>query len=82
MQSVAQREAIDGLRNVISDDARIVTLLGNVRKAAESQLDNGVIDTTALLTKIVEENRAKLNAKFHEIQLLQEIYKLKYTLNQ
>ena len=52
-----------------------------MRKAAESQLDNGVIDTTALLSKISDENMARLTARFHEIQLLQEIYKLKYTLD-
>lgn len=82
MQSASQREAINGLRTVIRDDSRIVQLRGNVRKAAESQLDNGVIDTTALLAKISDENVAKLTAKLHEIQLVQEIYKLKYTLNQ
>ena len=54
----------------------------NVRKAAESQLDNGVIDATALLTKLTDEKQARLNASYHEIRLLQSIYQLKYTLNQ
>jgi outer membrane efflux protein len=81
MQSTSQMEAINGLREVIKDDARIVSLRANVRKAAESQLDNGVIDATTLLSKISDENMAALNAHLHEIQLLQEIYKLKYILN-
>lgn len=81
LQSASQTEAIKGLRDVMKDDARIIALCENVREAAESQLENGIIDTTALLTKISDENVARLNARLHEIQLLQEIYNLKYTLN-
>lgn len=82
LQSTSQISSINGIRSIIEDDARIVRLRQSVRKAAESQLDNGVIDATALLTKISDENIAQLTSKLHEIQLLQEIYKLKYTLNQ
>lgn len=81
MQATSQSEAIAGLRSLIKDDGRIISLRQNVRKAAESQLENGVIDTTALLSKISDENIARLNATLHEIQLLHEIYNLKYTLN-
>lgn len=81
IQSVSQQEKISGLRSVMADDAKIIELRTNVRKAAESQLENGVIDATALLTKITDENQAKLTARFHEIQLIQEIYNLKYILN-
>lgn len=82
LQSESQTAAIEGLRKVMTDDTRIVELRSNVRKAAESQLNNGIIDMTTLLSKITDENLAQLTAKFHEIQYLQEIYKLKYTLNQ
>lgn len=82
IQSSSQKEAIQGLSEVIKDDARIIELRGNVRRAAESQLANGVIDANALLTKISDENIAQLNARLHEIQLIKEIYNLKYTLNQ
>lgn len=81
IQSVSQTEAIRGIIDMMKDDDRIVALRSNVRKAAESQLVNGVIDITALLTKISDENIAKLASKYHEILLLQEIYKLKYTLD-
>ncbi len=81
IQSASQKEAIQGLREVMKDDARIIELRGNVRRAAESQLANGIIDATALLTKISDENIAQLNARLHEIQLIKEIYNLKYTLN-
>ena len=82
IQSASQKEAIRGLRDVMMDDARIIQLRENVRRAAESQLANGIIDATALLTKISDENIAQLNARLHEIQLIKEIYNLKYTLNQ
>lgn len=82
LQSESQTAAIEGLRKVMTDDSRIVELRSNVRKTAESQLNNGIIDMTTLLSKITDENLAQLTAKFHEIQYLQEIYKLKYTLNQ
>lgn len=81
LQSTEQKEHIDELRQVLKDDERIVVLRSNVRRAAESQLANGVIDATALLTKITDENQAHLTSSFHEIQLLQSIYQLKYTLN-
>lgn len=82
MQEASRKAAIDGIRKLMKDDDRIVTLRTNVRKAAESQLKNGIIDATALLTKISDENIARLNARLHEIQFLQEVYKLKYLLNQ
>lgn len=81
MQSASQKETIDGLREVMTNDARIISLRTSVREAAESQLRNGIIDTTTLLTKITDENQAKLTAQFHDIQLLLEITNLKYTLN-
>lgn len=81
LQTAAQTQEIEGIRSVMADDARIVALRGSVRQAAESQLQNGVIDATALLSKITDENQALLTARYHEIQLLQNIYKLKNTLN-
>ena len=82
MQTRSQLDRIDELKAVMVKDDRIVELRHNVRMAAESQLDNGVIDATALLTKLTDEKQARLNASYHEIQLLQSIYQLKYTLNQ
>ena len=81
MQTRSQLDHIDELKAVMKENDRIVELRTNVRKAAESQLDNGVIDATALLTKLTDEKQARLTASYHEIQLLQSIYQLKYTLN-
>ena len=81
MQTRSQLDHIDELRAVMKENDRIVELRANVRKAAESQLDNGVIDATALLAKLTDEKQARLTASYHEIHLLQSIYQLKYTLN-
>ena len=82
IQSASVMESINGLRSVMSKDKEIISLREKVRKSAESQLENGVIDATAFLTKVNDENQAILTASFHEIELLQEIYNLKYILNQ
>ena len=81
LKTRSQLDRIDELKAVMKENDRIVQLRENVRKAAESQLDNGIIDATALLTKLTDEKQARLNASYHEIQLLQNIYQLKYTLN-
>lgn len=81
LETDSQLSKIEGLRKVMADDGRIVALRESVRRASESQLANGIIDATALLTKIADENHARLNASYHEIQLLQNIYRLKHLLN-
>ena len=82
MQTVQDDEAISRLQRALADDSRIVELRQSVRMAAESKLQNGVIETTELLRKIADETAARLNLTTHEIELLQAIYRLKQTLNQ
>lgn len=81
LKTRSQLNRIDELRAVMQENKRIVELRERVRKAAESQLDNGVIDATDLLAKLTEEKQARLTASYHEIQLLQGVCRLKYTLN-
>lgn len=82
IQATEQDGEIARLRRAVEDDDRIVELRSSVRKAAESELKNGVIDATDLLRKITDETSATLNRSIHEIELLQAVYKLKTTLNQ
>ena len=81
IQSAREMSEINALREVMKQDSRIVELRQNVRLSAESQLRNGIIDATALLSKINDENQARLNSAYHNIQFIQNIYKLKNTLN-
>ena len=82
MQTTQDDGEIARLRSALEDDNRIVELRRSVRMAAESKLENGVIDATDLLRKIADETTATLNRSTHEIELLQAIYRLKTTLNQ
>ena len=82
MQITQDDGEIARLRQAIANDSRIVELRRRVRMAAESQLENGVIDATDLLRKITDETSASLARSTHEIELLQATYRLKTTLNQ
>ena len=82
MQTIQDDSEIARLQSALEDDNRIVELRRSVRMAAESRLENGVIDATDLLRKIADETTATLNRSTHEIELLQAIYRLKTTLNQ
>ena len=82
MQTTQDDGEIARLRKAIEDDNRIVELRRRVRMAAESQLENGVIDATDLLRKINDETSATLARSTHEIELLQATYRLKTILNQ
>lgn len=81
LTATSQTGDIDAIRSVMADDERIVQLRRNVRRAAESQLENGVIDTFTLITKITDENRAEMTARYHEIELLKKIHQLRTILN-
>lgn len=80
LQQVQQHEEILKYRQLLEDDANIVTLREEVRKAAESKLNHGIIDTNALLQEINRENQAKTDLATHEIMMLQQMENLKYTL--
>ena len=82
MQTAQDDGEIMRLRRAVEDDERIVELRRRVRVAAESQLENGVIDATDLLRKITDETNAAIARSTHEIELLQAIYRIKTTLNQ
>lgn len=81
MQSMQQDGEVTRLEKAIEEDNRIVELRRSVRMAAESRLENGVIDTNDLLRKITDETTATLNRSTHEIELLQAKYNLKNILN-
>ena len=82
LKTTQEDKEITRLKKAIATDQQIVKLRESVRKAAESKLRNGEINTTDLLQKITDENVAIQNKTSHEIELLQAEYRLKHTLNQ
>ncbi len=82
LEQIRQNEAIDRYRRLLSDDDEIITLRAKVRKAAESKLSHGIIDVNELIKEINGENAAKVQRSIHEIEMLKEIYSMKYISGQ
>ena len=81
LEQLQQNENVSRYRQLTADDAEIISLRASVRKAAESKLSHGIIDVNDLVREINNENAARVQQSIHEIEMLKEIYDLKYTLN-
>ena len=81
LEQIQQNENISRFRRLMADDEEIISLRSSVRKAAESKLAHGIIDVNDLVKEINAENNARVQRTVHEIELLKEIYDLKYTTN-
>lgn len=82
LEQIQQNENILRHKKLMADDEEIITLRSSIRKAAESKLSHGIIDVNDFVKEINNENAAKVNGRIHEIEMLKEIYDLKYTTNQ
>lgn len=81
LEQTQQHEEIDRYRQLMAGDEEIISLRSSVRKAAESKLAHGIIDVNDLVKEINSENAARVQLSVHEIEMLKEIYSLKYTVN-
>ena len=81
LEQIQQNEDIERYRKLMADDEEIINLRSSIRKAAESRLSHGIIDVNDLVKEITNENAAKVQQCVHEIEMLKEIYDLKYTTN-
>ena len=82
LEEIQQNENINRYQTMMKSDDEIIVLRTNVRKAAESKLTHGIIDVISLLREINNENAAKIQQSIHEIDMLKEMYNLKYTNNE
>ena len=82
LEQIQQNENIERYKKLMADDEEIISLRSSIRKAAESKLSHGIIDVNDLVKEINNENAAKVHGRVHEIEMLKEIYDLKYTTNQ
>ena len=82
LEQIQESENIVRYRKLMAADEEIISLRSSVRKAAESKLSHGIIDVNDLLREINNENAARVQQSVHEIEMLKEIYDLKYTTNQ
>jgi outer membrane protein TolC len=81
LEQIQQQENIGRYKQLMTRDREIILLRQSVRKAAESKLAHGTIDVNELLSEINQENVACVQQSVHEIEMLKEIYDLKYTIN-
>ena len=78
LEQIQQNENIERYKKLMADDEEIINLRSSIRKAAESKLSHGIIDVNDLVKEINNENAARVGQSMHEIQMLKEIYDLKY----
>ena len=81
LQQLQQNENVERYRQLMADDDELINLRSSIRKAAESKLSHGIIDVNDLLREINAENAARVQQRVHEIEMLKEIYNLKFTQN-
>ncbi len=81
LQIDQQTEEIEKLEKLQQDDAEIIRLRENIRRAAEAKVANGTMSVVELTREVLSEDLARQNRVLHEIQWLQAIYNLKYTTN-
>lgn len=79
IEQIEQNENILRCQKLMADDDEIISLRASVRKAAESKLAHGIISVNDLVREINSENAARVQQSMHEIELLKEVYDLKYT---
>ncbi|MDL2277273.1 TolC family protein [Parabacteroides sp. OttesenSCG-928-G07] len=76
-----QQTEINKMKELILSDEEIIRLRGNIKKAAEAKLENGIIAVSDLIREINAEDMAKQVGTAHRIQHLMAIYNLLYTTN-
>ena len=81
LEQIQQHENIERYQKLMAQDGEIISLRQAVRKAAESKLTHGIIDSNDLVREINQEHAACVQQSVHEIEMLKEIYDNKYTTN-
>ena len=81
MEVLQENNEITKNRDLLKYDDEIITLRGNVKKAAEAKVANGTMTVTDLMREVTNEDLAKQDKIQHEVELLLSIYNLKFTTN-
>ena len=81
LQNEQEYGIIASLRKQIAQDTEIISLRESIRSKSDRKVQLGTESVNELVRDINAVNLAKTQKAVHEIQLLQEIYKLKYINN-
>lgn len=71
VRMASQRQEVSRLQALVESDRKLIDIRATMRKAAESQLENGIITASDYLTELDNEDSARQNLILHEVQLLQ-----------
>ncbi|WP_418697021.1 TolC family protein [Bacteroides sp.] len=82
LEATQQDAGVVSMRRQMKDDDEIIRLRENIRRAAQAKVENGTLTVTDMIREITNENLARQTKALHEVQLLMNIWQLKYTLNQ
>ena len=77
MQHESQTGNVTNLRSQIAQDDQIVEIRERICQKSRKRVENGMETVNEMLREINSLNEAKETKAYHEIQLIQEIYKLK-----
>jgi len=81
LEQMQQSDEAERYRQLMQSDAEIVSLRASVRRAVESKLAHGIIDTNDLVKEMNLESAARIQQSVHEIEMLKKMYELKITRN-
>lgn len=81
LQTELESGAVANLREQLRQDDEIITLRRRIREKAELRVANGTETVNEMLRDINAVSDAQLGKRLHEIQLLQEMYKIKHLNN-
>ena len=71
VRMASQRQEVSRLQALVESDRKLIDIRSTIRKAAESQLENGIITASDYLPELDNEDSARQNLILHEVQLLQ-----------
>lgn len=71
---------IENIRSQVAHDDEIIRLRENIRRASEKRVESGIETVNEMLRDINAVSEARQQRAIHEVELLQEIHKLK-TIN-
>lgn len=75
LQELQQDTEIEKLESLLKSDDEIVELRTEIRKTAESKLENGVLTTSEYLREVNAEQQSRESRLIHQVQLLMAAYK-------
>lgn len=81
METAQQWRTVEKIDTLMKNDDELIRLRTNIRKSAEAKVANGTLTVTEMLREVTAEDQAKQTKALHEIQRLQALYDIKYTMN-